>query len=112
MVSKEYTADVVQAFENYCTNFTELDVGEISEESKDSYEENANENSHLESKQTLLNNMDADDEVLGEDIMEDDAFSDSDSDENDETFNSPVKKMKAVVLTMLLVTLTMNLRND
>merc|ERR1712179_859174 len=88
MLRKEYTADAVQAFENYCTNFTELD---ISEESGENNEENIYESRHLESKQILLKDADADDEVLGEDIMEEDAFSDSDDGENEETFSAAVK---------------------
>ena len=92
MRRKEYTADAVQAFENYCTNFTELDISEISEGSKDNKEENIYESRYLESKQIILKDTDADDEVLGEDIMEEDAFSDSDDGENEETFNAAVKR--------------------
>merc|ERR1712179_809209 len=71
MLRKEYTADAVQAFENYCTNFTELDISEISEESGDNNEENIYESRHLESKQILLKDADG---------------------ENEETFSAAVKR--------------------
>ena len=91
MKTKGYRPDVVKAFEDYCTNFTEFNSSMLEEESEEGNNEGEDEVEII--KEDDLSDSD-EEQMETVNIMEEDASSDSDDDFNDESSPEYQSKMK------------------